>query len=112
MAVADAASAAIAIRALEPLHQFLEDEHGAGHRRVESGAEARAGPGRNQHAAVWPGSTKYPSDKMSEARPHLDGGPLAPKREARADGQNPPRNFTGIKRNGAGGSFPPKTAST
>ena len=30
---------------------------------------------------------------MSEARPHLDGGPFAPKREARADGQESAKEF-------------------
>ena len=71
--------------ALESLHQFLEDEDGARDRRVEGGPEARAGPGRNQHPAVRPASTEYLSDKMSEARAHLDGGALAAEREAGAD---------------------------
>ena len=75
------------------MHQFLQDEDGAGDRRVEGGAEARAGPGRDQHAAVRPASTKYPADEMGEARPHLDGGALAPKRQARANGQHSAGEF-------------------
>ena len=71
--------------ALESLHQFLEDEDGAGDRRVEGGAEARAGSCRDQHPAVRPASAEYLSDKMSEARAHLDGRALAAEREAGAD---------------------------
>ena len=71
--------------ALESLHQFLEDENGAGDRRVEGCAQARAGSGRNQHPAVRPASAKYLSDKMSEACAHLDGRAFPAEREASAD---------------------------
>ena len=74
---------------LEPLHQFLEDEDGASDWRVESGAEASAGPGRNQHTAVRPTSAEHCPHQMGKARSHLDTGALTAECQTSADREQP-----------------------
>jgi hypothetical protein len=86
MAVADAPSAAIAIRCS---HQLLQDKDCTSYRRVKCGAKTRTGPSHNQHSAVRPASAEYLPHKVGQARPHLNTGAFAAKRQAGADGKQP-----------------------
>ena len=70
-------------------NQFLEGKDGASDWRVEGGAEARAGPGPNQHPAVRPTSAEHLPNQVGKARPHLDAGALAAERQAGADCEQP-----------------------
>jgi hypothetical protein len=73
---------------LEPAHQLLQHEYGAGDRRVERGGEARPCPGGEQHAAIGPVAPEHPADEVGDVRPHLHARALAAEREAGANSEH------------------------
>ena len=91
MAVADAPSAAIATRSSKSPHQFLQDENGAGDRRIERGGQACPRAGCKQHSAVGPAAPKFLADQMPNGRRHLDTRAFTAERQPRTDRQHPSR---------------------
>ena len=88
MAVADAPSAAIAIRGSTAV-QFLEHENRARHRRIKGCCEAGTGACCEEHSAVRPGAPEDLSNKMGNARSHLDTRALATEREPGTNRKQP-----------------------
>ena len=78
---------------LESPHQFLQDENGAGDRRVESSGQACPGACGKQHSAVGPAASKFLADQMPDGRRHLDGRAFAAERQPRTDRQHPCNEF-------------------
>ena len=97
---------------LEAAHQFLQDENGAGDRRVERGRKAGARAGRQKHSAVGPVAAEHLPDQVGHRRAHLNARALTTERKPRPDRQHAADELDGMMRNGASGSSPFNTAST
>ena len=69
--------------------QFLQDENGAGDRRVERGRKAGARAGRQKHPAVGPVAAEHFPDQVGHGRPHLNARALTTQRKPRPDRQHP-----------------------
>jgi len=72
---------------IEPPHELLEHENGAGNRRIERGGEPGARTSRQQHLPVRPAEATDPSYQIGDRGSHLHARTLSAECQPGADRQ-------------------------
>ena len=92
--------------------EFLQDEDCPGKWRIERGGKPSTCTRREQRQAVGGVPAKNFPSKFARVAPIWTQGPSRPSAKPAPIASRPPKNLTGSRINGAGGSSPLRTAST